>query len=399
MKIVKSDRPGYKTKAGAEGIELRYWIPARAIKGAPIDISDIASRAIPSDVPMETVNALCTAWTQELFDELLTIPVSSEFDPRIEFDGTIASLISCYRRDPSSPYQGLKHTSRQRDYEPSLRMIEAHVGERAVGALRGSDFKRWYENWLKRGQRTAHGAIRKVRAILSYGVAEKLPGCQEAREILAVMKFAAPKPRKVALTYEWAQAIVAEAIRRGAYSLALTQALQWDSGLRRIHIIGEWQPGADGSGGVIRGGSRWIGPTVADIDQDGVFRPSNISGNKAAPAHDLSGYPMVQAVLAQMALPKFGPLIVNENTGLPYWNREYTKLWRTIAKEVGVPDDVWSMDTRAGAVTEVEEALGISIAGKFAGHSNPRTTLGYVRDDGVKVSRLVADARRKMRES
>ena len=122
-------------------------------------------------------------------------------------------------------------------------------------------------------------------------------------------------------------------------------------------------------------------------------------GNKTAPAHDLSGYPMVQDVLAGMALPKFGPLIVNENTGLPYWNREYTKLWRTIAKAVGVPDDVWSMDTRAGAVTEVEEALGISIAGKFAGHSNPRTTLGHVRDDGVKVSRLVADARRKMRVS
>jgi hypothetical protein len=44
---------------------------------------------------MGTVNTLCTAWTQELFDELLTNPVNKEFDPRIAFDGSIASLISC----------------------------------------------------------------------------------------------------------------------------------------------------------------------------------------------------------------------------------------------------------------------------------------------------------------
>ncbi|WP_339759133.1 hypothetical protein [uncultured Hoeflea sp.] len=165
------------------------------------------------------------------------------------------------------------------------------------------------------------------------------------------MKFAAPKPRRVALTDEWAQAITTKAMQRGAYSLALTQALQWDSGLRRIHIIGKWQPGAEGSGGVIRGSRRRV-----------------------------------------------GPLIVNEDTGLPCSNREYTKLWRTITREIGVPGAVWPMETRTGAVTEVEETFGLSIAGKFAAHSNTRTTLGYVRDVGVKVSRLVANARRKMRK-
>lgn len=63
------------------------------------------------------------------------------------------------------------------------------------------------------------------------------------------------------------------------------------------------------------------------------------------------------------------------------------------------PHDVWSMDSRAGAVSEVEEASVISVSGKSAGHSNPRTTLGYVHDDGVNESRLLANARRKMRES
>ncbi|WP_339759136.1 hypothetical protein [uncultured Hoeflea sp.] len=52
---------------------------------------------------MGTVYTLCTAWTQELFDELLTIPVNKEFDPRIAFDGSIASLNSCYRRDQEGP--------------------------------------------------------------------------------------------------------------------------------------------------------------------------------------------------------------------------------------------------------------------------------------------------------
>lgn len=104
-------------------------------------------------------------------------------------------------------------------------------------------------------------------------------------------------------------------------------------------------------------------------------------------------------MLAKTAPPKFGPLIVCERTGLPCWNRDHANLWRTNARSVCAPDDLWLMDTRTGAVTEVKEPLGISIAVKFAGHSNPRTRLGYVRGDGMKVWCTIADDGREMRQS
>ena len=49
-------------------------------------------------------------------------------------------------------------------------------------------------------------------------------------------------------------------------------------------------------------------------------------------------YPMGQNVLAKAPLPKFGPLIISEETGLPCWNREYMTLWRTIACKAVAPD-------------------------------------------------------------
>ena len=88
-----------------------------------------------------------------------------------------------------------------------------------------------------------------------------------------------------------------------------------------------------------------------------------------------------------------GPLIVSEVTGLPYRENYYATDWRSIAKSAGVPQEVWSMDARAGAISEAEEATGSLDAARKTGrpHQRASTTLGYVRNDDLDNNRKVAE--------
>jgi hypothetical protein len=252
---------------------------------------------------------------------------------------------------------------------------------------------------LEGRKRRAHGAIRKLRAALSWGLTEDLAGCAKARAILAEMEFVAPEPRRVKMEYEHAKAICEKAIELQRPSIALTQAIQWDTALRRIHIIGEWQPVATGEpASFVRGRTGWRGPTARDVSPAGVFTVPITSKNKTATEHDLTKCPLVQWVLRQTPLPDIGPLIVSEVTGLPYRENYYATDWREIARAAGVPDEVWSMDSRAGAISEAEEATDLEHARKMAGHTSGKTTQGYVRNGDLANNRKVAEARSKLRK-
>ena len=392
MTKLRKDRPGYQYRKRADGTVAHYWNPKRATRKAP---EGLLVRPIADDATDDEIAAICRTWTDELLADLENI----ETGPR--YDGTISSLIRLYRTDAESPFKALKHTTRIRDYEPSLRLIDRTVGKRAIAALKGVDFRRWYREWTGKGHvRRAHGAIRKLRTVLSYGVQERLAGCSAAREILHLMDFEAPPPRKIKMEYEQAVAICQKAIEIGRPSIALTQSLQWDTGLRRIHIIGEWLPVEEGdAGGIIRGKTKWQGLTVADISADMILTIPIISRNKVATRHDLTACPLVMEMIDKIGLPEMGPLIISEATGRPYRENYYATDWRKVAKAAGVPDEVQCMDTRAGAISEAEEATGsIDAARKLAGHTNARTTLRYVRNDDLKNNRKVAKARSQLRK-
>lgn len=51
-----------------------------------------------------------------------------------------------------------------------------------------------------------------------------------------------------------------------------------------------------------------------------------------------------------------GPLIIDESAGRPYAESAYGREWRVVARAAGLPSHVWSMDARAGAITEAEDA-------------------------------------------
>ena len=388
----RTDRPGYQRRRRSDGSFAHYWNPTRACSKAP---KGLPLRPLDGELSDEAMAVQCRAWTDELLADLEGLGKAPAYD------GTIKSLISVYRTHDKSPYRALKHSTKVRDYDPTLELISDTVGERAVRNLRGSDFTRWYENWGSKGRlRRAHGAIRKLRLVLSFGVQEKLPDCATAREILSLMRFAAPDPRGMKMEYEHARAICMKALELGRPSIAITQALQWDTALRRIHIIGEWLPVAQGdTGGIIRGGTKWRGLTAADISAENVLTVPVVSKNKKATRHDLNACPLLAEVLKVVALPSVGPLIISEKTGLPYRENYYAQDWREIAKAAGVPENIWSMDARAGAISEAEAATGdLDAARKLAGHSTQKTTLIYVRNDDLDNNRRVADARAKLRQ-
>jgi hypothetical protein len=371
---MRRDRPGYVARKSKSGV-AHYWIPQRAVKGAPDTLDAIR---LPDDLTDAEIVRACQTRTEALRRELLTLGMGPVYD------GTITSLIRIYMHDPHSPYRRVKASTRLSDYQPSLRTLEVNVGARRIDKVKASDIRGWFEKWRAKGHRKATGAIKLLRAILTYGAGERLHGCAELRAILSNMQFEQPEPRQVAMTYEQARAIIDTAIAYGRASIALTTALQFETALRRIDIIGEWE------------GQTWRGLQWQDI-RGGVLRVRT-SKTGATVAHDLSALPLVQQAMAAYPVRDIGPVIINEATGKPYPAIRYAVVFRKIRAKAKVPRGVWSMDARAGAVTETIKATGdFGDAQHLAAHADPKMTRRYVRSDGLERNQRIAADRSAQR--
>lgn len=380
---MRTDRPGYQYRANRDGSIVHYWNPHRAVKGSSKSLSTIR---LPDEMTDEQISDECQRLTNQLKEEMreLSLPV--------EFDGTIGALIKCYRYDKTSSLHTVKHSTKIRDYEPSLRVLDKSVGKRRIDLLVASDFKRWYSDWRKTGHRRASGAIKLLRLIISYGAGERIYGCAEARAILSDMRFEQPASRDVVMTYEQCLAIVKKSAELECPSIGFVEAVKFETALRRIDVIGEWAPNADG------GEFRWSGLMAKDISKDMILTLKT-SKNGAAVARDLKSYPLVAEALKAYRLPDIGPVVIDEDHGKPYWDNRYTEKFKKVRDASGVPSNVWSMDSRAGAVTETVEATGsLEMAGNLATHSTTKTTRRYSRGDGLAESRIVAEARAEKRK-
>ena len=379
---MRTDRPGYQSRKNRDGTAVHYWNPRRAIKSAPEFLTTVR---LPDGLTDEQLARECQSRTAQLRADL------EAKDAPVQFDGTIKSLIDLFRTDTTSSLHTVKHSTRIRDYEPSLRVLEKNVGSRDISALRSSDFKRWFEQWRKKGHRRAAGAIKLLRLIISYGAGERLRGCRQAREILADMRFEQPAPRTVAMTYEQCAAIVRKSIELKCPSIGFVEAVKFETALRRIDVIGEWAPPPEG------GPYRWSGLMRKDLSKELILKVKT-SKTSADVARDLSTCPLVMEALDAYVIPDIGPVVIDEDTGKPYWADRYIKKFSMVRKAADVPDDVWSMDTRAGAVSETIEATGsIEVARELATHTTIEMTKRYSRGDGLEASRKVAQARAESR--
>jgi len=236
----------------------------------------------------------------------------------------------------------------------------------------------------------------------------RLPGCKEAREIRSEMEFPNARRGLVFMTAEQCIAHRAEAHRQGYHSMALAQAIMFEAGPRQKDVIGEMIPVSEpGISDFIHHSKKWMhGMHASEITSDLIWThrlSKSIRGRNGVldpnagklETFDLKAYPMVMEEWRHAA--KVGPVIVNERTGRPWDNGNFTDEWRRIATAAGIPKHVQNRHSRAGAITEGRKA-GASHEDLriMAGHSRRATTEIYDRSD-VETKNNVAQLRAKNR--
>ncbi len=309
-------------------------------------------------------------------------------------------LIRLYQSDPASRWHGLRY-SVQKNQRNLLRQIDRRFGKTRLKKITARRLLGWHAVWVDGTKYSAGAAfIKKLRAVLGFGMTVlEDKQCQRIRAVMSAMRFQRGRPRTQRVTVEHAIAIRQVARKGGHYSMALAQALQFELMLRQKDVIGEWLPKKLPEGGpsdVIVDKRKWVfGLRWEEIDEQLVLRHRTSKTGKAV-VFDLKLAPMVMAELKRYRgkLPKNGPVIVNEQTGLPYSAYDYRRRWRAIARGAGVPDNVFNMDSRAGAITEAFDAgADHDFIRASATHSDLQITQGYNRGDELKRTSAVAISR------
>lgn len=389
------------------------WIKRRAGR-APYWVADeaaVAAGYLPKSVNLahlrdqpEIMVAQCNA----LQAEMLLWRTGHRRDP-LAFDGTVLAVLSIYQRHEDSPFHTLK-PSTLKPYRHYLGAVEGHIGKRRIASISGLDIKRWHRIWSSEGRHPAAAsmALAVFEAALSFGKIARLDGCAALLDIIRETrrKLPKPRPRTASLTADQVVAVRAAAHAAGRPSRALAYAMVYESVLRLWDVIGQWHPlDAEGLSQTIdpERGQKWFGLRWEDIDADQLVRyvPSKTAERTgAAVIYPLAKAPMVQEELRHWPEEKRrGPMIVSEDTGLPYLSRSFAKMWKADAKAAGLPAGVWARDLRASGVTE-GRAGGATRddARQVAGHTSERTTEIYDRAV-LQAAERFADARLKGRKT
>ncbi|WP_245454057.1 integrase [Aquabacter cavernae] len=397
------DAPGLKVRRNKDGTARLYWVARADIRKAGYepetvrlhyDLHDPRDRLL-IEMKCKCLQAEMFAWR------------AGKRDLQRPFDGTLASLVRLYQTDAASPYRLVKHNTRE-TYDQVLRLIELAFGKRVLVNLALGDFRRWYDEAKKpkaagcpERVRKAHGIISMLRRLFAYGTAAEYAGCDRLAGILEATRFKQPKRRRIRMELHHLQAFIPRAIEAGRLSLALGTAIQFETGMRQKDVIGEWEPheaiSEVGDMILLRGKRgrrvlRWVnGLTWADL-AGGTVLVKETTKTGAMVANDLANSPLLLDLIERVPLPaRVGPLIVDESAGRPYAKHAYAREWRVIARAAGIPDQVWNMDARAGAITEAEDAgADLDQIRGAVGHTQASSTARYSRG-ALGKSRKVAE--------
>ena len=159
----------------------------------------------------------------------------------------------------------------------------------------------------------------------------------------ALLLLADKRPALIQFDASHANALRAAAHKIGRPSIALAQAIQFETGLRQVDVIGEWVPDDDAEDAVTHNALKWQrGLQWSDIS-NGFLQVTSPFGEQTDLR--LADHRMVSEELAAIKeregeLPKDGPMIRNEQTGLPYQAYRFRCLWRKAANEAGLPKNL-----------------------------------------------------------
>lgn len=356
----------------------------------------------PTDDEWQHISQVCIKLTSDMQTK------SGEEVPAT-FDGTIGGLIRIYQTDKHSPFKRLRTDTRQK-YVYQLKKLDDAIGHVKVKTIVADDIIDWQEMFTDNGKHEskAETYMSRLRNIISFGCL-KLPrkaGCHDVNEIFTFMRgkglWIRPYvPRGQMLTFEQTLAVIAKAHDMGFPSVALAQAIQYETALRQKDVIGEWLPrNAEFDSEVIDGTKKWVmGLTWAEI-KDNVLTHLPSKGvrlgrkRKRPKIFDLAVCPLIVQEIARMKVrPMRGPVVICELTGLPWRTRSFYNKWREIADAAGLPPDVQNRDTRAGAASEARDAGSArDDVRQHLGHADEATTALYERTQ-LAVSRRIGKAR------
>jgi hypothetical protein len=355
---------------------------------APKSVKLWSGTADPTKEEWDRIADICV----QLQDEMLVFSRGG-IVPSIEFDGTLISLMTCYRTDPDSSFKKLRYHSKQY-YETLMGLIQGEHGGKELREINARSFRRWHEGWSEGGKAAvAHGKIGMLRTLFGFGATIlEDPECIRLRGIMSGLRFEMPKARTERLTAEQATAIRAMAHEKGRPSIALAQAFQFELMLRQKDVIGEWvpmkEPGMSDVFDTRR--HKWLrGIRWEEIDQNMVLSHVTSKRQKLITIN-LNNAPMVLEELALLGeRPAKGPIIVSEHDGLPWDAVEFRRWWRLCARACGIPDKVRNMDSRAGAISEATDAgADLEHVRHAATHSNISMTQRYSRGAEEKIANV-----------
>jgi hypothetical protein len=260
----------------------------------------------------------------------------------------IANLAHRYQADKNSPYARLRYRTREH-YRSCLKRIIADCGEDKLAKLKRSDIQRLHNGWSVSGPAMAHAILAVFRILINYGTTVLEDSeCERLAGVLHAMRFKTSKPRKTEyLTEEQVTKIVNKAHQMGHHSLALAQAFQFDCKLGQRDVIGEWVPNSEpGVSDVIHENAKWLRGIRWDEITNLILRHT-ISKNLSEIEVDLRKAPTVLRELALLGpAQRKGPIVISEQTDLPYKAHDFRALWRKVANAAGIPKSVKNMDSR-----------------------------------------------------
>jgi hypothetical protein len=264
--------------------------------------------------------------------------------------GTIGSLIDQYETDERSPFHKIKFATKS-NYLSQNKRIKREYGNLKLADLKASDIQRLYEAWGGHNTPGAHTLTTRLRGLINFGASILGdPECERVSVALHNSRFKVERMRGEVLTVFYVNAIRAKAHEMNCPSIALAQAFQFDCRLHQKDVIGEWVPiGEQGSSEVMDDeGHKWLrGLRWREIDEKLILRHTrSIDGKEVV--YDLNKTPMVQEELKKIGGPKRSstPIIICEETGLPWQNYEFRRWWRKVAMAAGVPKTMKNMYSR-----------------------------------------------------
>lgn len=314
---------------------------------------------------------------------------------------TLRELVNKYQTDPDSTYHKKRFAVRK-NHDITLRRIVLQHGDLSLSEIKGRLLLTLHKEWSNDGQKIAiaHAFIGHLRTLFGFGATLlEDTECERLCAVLHKMRFPMPKPRTERLTADQVIAHRAKAHARYWDTMALAQALQFEFMLRQKDVIGEWVPVSEpGISAVVGPKGKWLmGLRWEEIDEHMILRHNTSKRGKDVEV-DLKLAPMVLEELAlhvhapvdqitRASLPASGPLIICEVTGYPYSTAEFRRKWRIVANEAGIPKEVRSMDSRAGAISEADDAgANLEHVREAATHSDVAMTRRYSRAAAVRVA-------------